>query len=368
MGLTQKLGTVPLAIFTDASNNVGIGGAPSGSYKFDVTGTGRFTGALTALQSNLSSGASSYGTWNGTTSGAGFLALQYNGSTYGWIGQGSAIVTSGSNTDMAISYNNNLVFSQGAGAAKMTLTSAGNVGIGTASPSVGLHVSNSSNSTTAIFENPSGTTEFIGLKSTSGTVYLGNVQANMYFEAGGSERMRITSGGCVYVGTTSVPSGATDANAGSMYVADNVYVGNSSGTAGYACKIDGYNNSLYVIWQNTTGGTAGGVALSYGATSWSPVSSDERTKKNFETTQGLEEILQIEPVKYHLLSDEDDSVKRLGFKAQNIQPLIPEMVHKTGRQLEDGSEILTITPDYLLPVLVKAIQELEQRIQTLENK
>jgi len=43
MGLTQKLGTIPLAILTDSSNNVGIGGAPSGSYKLDVTGTGRFT-------------------------------------------------------------------------------------------------------------------------------------------------------------------------------------------------------------------------------------------------------------------------------------------------------------------------------------
>ena len=46
MGLTQKLGTIPLAIFTDASNNIGIGGSPSGSYKFEVTGTGRFTSDL----------------------------------------------------------------------------------------------------------------------------------------------------------------------------------------------------------------------------------------------------------------------------------------------------------------------------------
>ena len=47
MGLTQKLGTIPLAILTDASNNVGIGAAPSGSYKLEVTGTIRSTGAAT---------------------------------------------------------------------------------------------------------------------------------------------------------------------------------------------------------------------------------------------------------------------------------------------------------------------------------
>lgn len=53
MGLTQKLGTIPLAILTDASNNVGIGGSPSGTYKLEVTGTGRFSSSL-----QLSGGAS----------------------------------------------------------------------------------------------------------------------------------------------------------------------------------------------------------------------------------------------------------------------------------------------------------------------
>jgi hypothetical protein len=44
------------------------------------------------------------------------------------------------------------------------------------------------------------------------------------------------------------------------------------------------------------------------------------------------------------------------------------MVHKTGKKLEDGSDILTITPDYILPVLVKAIQELKAEIDELKNK
>ena len=47
MGLTQKLGTLPIAVYTDTSNNVGIGGAPSGSYKFEVTGTAKVSGAAT---------------------------------------------------------------------------------------------------------------------------------------------------------------------------------------------------------------------------------------------------------------------------------------------------------------------------------
>ena len=44
------------------------------------------------------------------------------------------------------------------------------------------------------------------------------------------------------------------------------------------------------------------------------------------------------------------------------------MVQPNGDKFEDGSDILTLTPDYLIPVLVKAIQELTSRVQELENK
>lgn len=54
MGLTQKLGTIPLAILTDSSNNVGIGAAASGSYKLQVTGTTNLTGALSGTTASFS--------------------------------------------------------------------------------------------------------------------------------------------------------------------------------------------------------------------------------------------------------------------------------------------------------------------------
>ena len=47
MGLTQKLGTIPLAVFTDSSNNVGIGGAANASYKLQVTGSVNLEGNVT---------------------------------------------------------------------------------------------------------------------------------------------------------------------------------------------------------------------------------------------------------------------------------------------------------------------------------
>ena len=59
MGLTFRLGQVPLAIFTDSSNNVGIGAAASGSYKFQVTGTTNLTAALTGTSATFTAAVTS---------------------------------------------------------------------------------------------------------------------------------------------------------------------------------------------------------------------------------------------------------------------------------------------------------------------
>jgi hypothetical protein len=55
MGLTQKLGTIPLAILTDSSNNVGIGAAANASFKLQVTGATNLTGALSGTSATFNS-------------------------------------------------------------------------------------------------------------------------------------------------------------------------------------------------------------------------------------------------------------------------------------------------------------------------
>jgi hypothetical protein len=133
----------------------------------------------------------------------------------------------------------------------------------------------------------------------------------------------------------------------------------------------GYGSSQLKTYYNSgsdwgliinTATESGGVKLVKDATSWAANTSDERKKKNFEPSQGLEELMKIEALKYHFEWDDDSIPKRMGFKAQNLLPLIPEMVLTTGDKAPDGSDYLTIIPDYLLPVLVKSIQELNERL------
>lgn len=134
-----------------------------------------------------------------------------------------------------------------------------------------------------------------------------------------------------------------------------------------------YDTTVQIYTSTSGAGSAGalnaaGPFVASGGINWTNGSSDVRLKKNFEPTQGLFEILQIEPVKYQFKFEEDSAPKRLGFKAQNIQALIPEMVISNGQKAEDGSDYLTITPDYLLPVLVKAIQEQQAQIEQLKSE
>jgi len=102
--------------------------------------------------------------------------------------------------------------------------------------------------------------------------------------------------------------------------------------------------------------------------------SDKRLKKNIDGVEnGLELISQMNPVKYNWNSELDGDQKHLGFLAQDMEKLVPEVVVKDTKK--DGSEIYGLKYAELIPVLVKAIQELNEkneelvkRIQQLESK
>ena len=106
--------------------------------------------------------------------------------------------------------------------------------------------------------------------------------------------------------------------------------------------------------------------------------SDMRYKKDVTSlSYGLNEIMQLNPIKYHynlpkesMLANDPDFF--LGFSAQEVQGLIPEAVHeKIGEDTTPG--MLAITYDELIPVLVNGIKEQQLmihnqniRIQKLE--
>ena len=97
-------------------------------------------------------------------------------------------------------------------------------------------------------------------------------------------------------------------------------------------------------------------------------SSDQRVKENIiDSAYGLADILQMRPVKFNFVDGYGtDNETRVGFLAQDIQAIIPEAVHEGDGSFGDIQNILAIQERQLIPVIVKAIQELNQKLDAKE--
>ena len=88
--------------------------------------------------------------------------------------------------------------------------------------------------------------------------------------------------------------------------------------------------------------------------------SDRRFKKNIKSSDvnALEILSQINPVAFDYI--EDNRHVNLGFIAQNIQKLIPEAV---SHQTKDEDKMLYLIYQNFVPYLLKAIQELNEKLE-----
>ncbi|MCW5883775.1 MAG: tail fiber domain-containing protein [Candidatus Kapabacteria bacterium] len=110
--------------------------------------------------------------------------------------------------------------------------------------------------------------------------------------------------------------------------------------------------------------------------------SDGRLKTNrTEITYGLNEILQLEPLKYFhhnsitengVINISNEGANDIGFIAQDLFKILPEIVSPPENE---ASDLWSVSYSKLTPVLVKAIQEQQsiidnqnQRIEELERK
>jgi uncharacterized coiled-coil protein SlyX len=100
--------------------------------------------------------------------------------------------------------------------------------------------------------------------------------------------------------------------------------------------------------------------------------SDRRLKTNIaDLNYGLEQVMKLKPVTYFYKKNSSvGGQKRIGFIAQDLQPIVPEAVQGTEGDIDKG-EVLTVSYDDIIPVLTKAIQEqqavIEQQQQTIEE-
>jgi len=284
------------AMRIDSSGNVGIGGTPSTLLHLQATSP--------SLRIQAASGNSS--------------AIDF---------YRTASVNSG---QIACESTNSLVFSTNTGSAlveRLRIDTSGNVGIGATSADSILHIKGS----VAVL-----TVE--GTATSSASVQFKTNTLNRYkiatpdsssdlafYSSGTTERLRITSGGEVYI------AGTTDQGAYNLQV-------NGTGVWGAGAYVNG---------------------------------SDSRIKEDIQPlASGLDVVEKLNPVtyKYKETWSSDQSIQS-GFIAQELLTALDGQIYIDGVVQQGGTEgYYSVAYQNLIPVLAKAIQELKSENDTLKSR
>jgi len=369
---------LPMAFFTggservrvDTSGNVGIG-TSSPTTRLTISSSGANGVDLAVDQGNSVASARLFFS-NGTA------------------GQAYSI----SNDTGALKFNRSATAGSSTGTESMRIDSSGNVGIGTSSPSYKLDVRgrlqaiNSAAGTATVAnlgnDDTSGTS-VVKLAFTNGGTTKASINAAVYnndyltFNTGSdTERARILSTGQFVAATTSAYNSAhtfrsVDASVNTFALAAQ-HTATNDDVRVMVANCPNYNGDTgYLFIGSRSGGdriyirTSGNVQNtnnSYGAI------SDIKLKENIvDATPKLEKLNQVRVVNYNLVGEEQ---KLIGVVAQELEQIFPGMIEESEDRDSEGNltgeTTKAIKYSVFVPMLIKALQEQQQMIETLQAK
>lgn len=293
--------------------------------------------------------------------------------------------------------------SSGTLAERLRISSVGNVLIGSGTPSTALHLKQPSNNRAggiyseisgggyglSMFVNSGGygvigsngslTTDVLTLDLSAGNVGIGTLSptAKLHFNA--NHHASNTS-------TKNYSGAAINANGGDIATGRVLFQGHGSNGVDL-CGINNepsrvvlynYTDARYLqIWDHT-----GSIELPYYASSsitslnvtsgglLTTASSDISLKKDITNLNyGINEVLKLNPVSFYWIDNDYGTTREIGFVAQEIEKVVPEVVTENNL-----SKLKAVNYDKITSLLTKAIQEqqtmiedLKSRIETLEG-
>ena len=135
----------------------------------------------------------------------------------------------------------------------------------------------------------------------------------------------------------------------------------------------GTNNPLYALDVKTTGSSTVIARFNNDSTNTSCTltanggtlncSSDKRLKKNIATIEGgLETLMKLSPATYNWKHEQDTIIKTMGFIAQEVQDILPQLV-----RTDEDTGYLQLSTIGMIPIITQAVQDQNSLITTNTN-
>ena len=345
----------------DASGNLGVGVTPvsafAGYKNFQIASQGYISSDTTSngeLEVNNNAyRAPTTATLTYINSAAATKYAQYRGE-HRWFNAASG--TAG----------NAITFTQA-----MTLDASSRLAIGVTSAATNVHIAGSSGITLGAVAGDTWRTAAI-VPIDEGSTYKGSLAFYTHAAAGSpgapTERCRITSGGDLLVGLTSVPANAVSAAGAASFGSSVAAIGynSRSGVSGSYT-----NNRMNLYWNGSN------ARLYVDNTDLGQIAyvSDYRLKENIETqtVSAIERVNALRPVTFNFKKVgifEGSSNAQEGFIAHEVQQVIASAVNGDKDAVNSDGEIQPQNLNWMpiVSVLVKAIQEQQTLIQTLTDR
>ena len=265
--------------------------------------------------------------------------------------------------------------SQGSGGDPLYIdTTNDRVGVGTTSPSLPLEVYHATNSRILASTGSTGASQFCfgdDADDYVGRIYYDHGNNSMRFHANTSERMRIDSGGNVFINSTNFPVVGIEKFGvnGSTTIAGAFGTNSSTNASVFIANNFNGTSKLIQFSGGPLGNTVGTITTNGSTTTSYNTSSDYRLKENVTPLEGAADRLAQIPVhRFNFIADPDTTVD--GFLAHEVQAFVPEAItgEKDGLDADGNPVYQGIDQSKLVPLLTAALQEALQKIDALEAR
>jgi hypothetical protein len=353
-------------------NKTGAGTLPA-YYNFLVNGGGSIAGSVTSqmgytVLSNFTEATNNYGFYGDLASATGVWNLYMNGTADNYLAGRLGIGTTSPTARLqvkgagATSSTTGLRVEDSNGISSLVIRDDRTIGVGIDNPSAQFHISGNTSSSNPLLVNTSGGTVALSVNNL-GNVGIGTSTPSARFQVRG-------------LGDSSIWITSEDFNAGTN-TGTVVRLGTTNSTGNSAGTIDVLNSGISGLSGNLTlarfGGNVGigtstpAFTLDVNGTARATTlleTSSERYKINIiPLPSQLDTINKLNPVTFNWKDETKGNGIQYGLIAEEVLNIIPDAVETN----DDGTaEAISYTK--LVPILIKAVQELQMEVNELKEK